>query len=107
MKQKKRGLITAGLVDIGEATLAAVVPVEVVGHEGSGAALGVGALLAKPLDLSRLIHPVVLQDGELHLLVLVLQLLRLGVRLLLPLLRAAAEAEDEVERGLLLDVCNS
>ena len=78
--------------------------VEVVGHEGAGAALGVGALLAEPLDLPAVVDLVELEDGELDLLVLVLDLLGLGVGLLLPLLGAAAEAEHEVEGRLLLDV---
>jgi hypothetical protein len=37
--------------DVGEAALTTVVAVEVVGHEGPGAALGVGALLAEAGDL--------------------------------------------------------
>ena len=75
-----------------------------VGHEGAGAALGVGALLAEPLDFSRIVDLVELKNAELDLLVLVLDLLGLGVGLLLALLGAATEAEDEVKRGLLLDV---
>jgi len=80
------------------------VAIEVVGHERSGAALSVGALLAEPLHLAGVINLVELQDGELHLLVLVLDLLRLGVGLLLALLGTTTETEDKVEGGLLLDV---
>ncbi|RWW40575.1 hypothetical protein BHE74_00054003 [Ensete ventricosum] len=40
--------------DVGEAALTAVVAVEVVGHEGPGTALGVGALLAEAGDLAGL-----------------------------------------------------
>jgi hypothetical protein len=84
-------------VDVGEA----VVAVEVVGHEGAGVALSVGALLAEAGDLA---GGVVQEEGELHLAVLVLQLLGLGVRLLLALLGAVAEAEHQVQGRLLLDV---
>ena len=97
--------ITGGfIVDIGQSTLTAVVPIEVIRHESSSAALGVGALLPEPLHLPGIIDLVELQHGELDLLVLVLDLLRLGVGLLLALLGAASEAEHEVESGLLLDV---
>ena len=76
-----------------------------VGHEGPGAALGVGALLPEPGDLAGgVVDLVELKNAELDLLVLVLDLLGLGVGLLLALLGAATEAEDEVKRGLLLDV---
>ena len=78
--------------------------IEVVGHESPGAALGVGAFLAEPLDLAGVVDLVELEEGELDFLVLVLDLLGLGVGLLLARLGAAAEAEDEVKRGLLLDV---
>ncbi|KAG2308313.1 hypothetical protein Bca52824_028061 [Brassica carinata] len=73
-------------------------------HERPSATRGVRALLPQPLDLAGAIHFVELEHGELHLLVLVLDLLGLGVRLLLPLLGATAETEDEVESRLLLDV---
>jgi hypothetical protein len=93
------------VVDVGEAALAAVVAVEVVGHEGAGAAVGVGALLAEAGHLAGgVVHLVELEEGELHLSVLVLDLLGLGVRLLLALLGAAAEAEHQVQGRLLLDV---
>jgi len=80
------------------------VAIEVVGHERSGAALSVGAFLAEPLHLAGVVNLIELQDGELHLLVLVLDLLRLGVGLLLTLLGTTTETEDKVEGGLLLDV---
>ncbi|WVZ05795.1 hypothetical protein V8G54_019141 [Vigna mungo] len=75
-----------------------------VSHEGSSTALSVGALLAEPLHLSGVVNLIELQDSELHLLVLVLDLLRLGICLLLTLLGATAETEDEMESGLFLDV---
>lgn len=66
--------------------------------------LGSGALAAKTLDLSITVNLVVLEDGELGLLVLVLDLLGGGVDLLLALLTTTTQAEDEVEGRLLLDV---
>jgi hypothetical protein len=47
---------------------------------------------------------VVLEDGQLNLLLLVVDLLGGGVHLLLPLLTTTTEAEDKVEGRLLLDV---
>ena len=93
------------LVDVGEAALAAVVAVKVIGHEGAGSTLSVGALLAEAGDLSGgIVHLIELEHREFDLLLLVLDLIRLGVGLLLALLSTAAEAEDKVEGGLLLDV---
>jgi hypothetical protein len=66
--------------------------------------LGSGALAAKTLDLAVTVNLVVLEDGELGLLVLVLDLLGGGVDLLLALLTTTTQAEDEVKGRLLLDV---
>ena len=97
-------LLVVGAVDVGEATLAAVLPVKVGGHENTGTALLGGALTPQPVDLAVVVHPVVLEGGQRDLLVLVLNLLGSGVVLLLPLLAATPEPEDQVEGGLLLDV---
>ena len=81
--------LVLGLVeDVGEAALAAVLPVEVGRHEHAGTALLGRALAAQAVDLAVVVHLVVLQDGQLHLPVLVLDLLGGGVVLLLPLLGA-------------------
>jgi len=66
--------------------------------------LGGGALAAKTLDLAVTVNLVVLEDGELGLLVLVLDLLGGGVDLLLALLTTTTQAKDEVKGRLLLDV---
>ena len=103
--QFQNSITSCLLVDVGESALTAVVAITVTGHEGPGAAVGVGALLAEALHLAGVVDLVELEDGELDLLLLVLDLLGFGVGLLLPLLsHAAAEAEDEVEGALLLDV---
>ena len=73
-------------------------------HEDTGTARLSRALPPQALDLAIAIHLVVLEHGQLGLLALVLDLLRGGVDLLLSLLSATTEAEDEVERALLLDV---
>ena len=73
-------------------------------HERAGPTLSIRTLLPQPLHLPTLIHLIELKHGELDFLMLVLDLLRLGVGLLLAFLAAAAEAEDEVESGFLLDV---
>lgn len=92
------------LVNVGKATLTAVVPIEVIGHKSSGTTLGIGTLLPQPLDLPRVVYLVELEDGELDLLLLMLDLLGLRVGLLLPLLGSSPEAENKMEGGFLLDV---
>jgi hypothetical protein len=66
--------------------------------------LGGGALAAKTLDLAITVNLVVLKDGELGLLVLVLDLLGGGVDLLLALLTTTTQTKHEVKGRLLLDV---
>merc|ERR1719445_615738 len=90
--------------DIGESALATILTVEVSGHEDSGSALLGGTLASQTVDLAVVVHLVVLQHGKLDLPVLVLDLLGGGVVLLLPLLGASSQPEDQVEGGLLLDV---
>jgi hypothetical protein len=53
---------TSLLVNIGQATLATIMSVKVVGHERSCSTLRVRALLAQALHLPRVIHLVVLQN---------------------------------------------
>ena len=73
--------------------LAAVVAVEVHGHEGARTAL-LGALLPQASHLAGgLVNLVVLEHRELDLLVLGLDLLGLGVGLLLALLATTQELE--------------
>ena len=111
---------TAGLWEGGEEELApgwswetniarregtAHLAVLVGGHEDTGAAGLGGALATETLDLAVRVDAVVLEDCHLDRLALVLDLLRGGVRLLLALLgHTTAQAEDEVEGRLLLDV---
>ena len=90
--------------NIGEATLAAVLPVKVGGHEDASATLLGGTLAAQPTDLAVVVHLVVLEHGQLDLPVLVLDLLGRGVVLLLALLATAAQPQDQVQSRLLLDV---
>ena len=55
------------------------------------------------MDLAVVVHAVVLEDGQLHLLVLMLDLLRGRVVLLLALLAATAQAEHQVKGRLCND----
>jgi hypothetical protein len=97
-------VIGLGLVEgVGQTALTAILTVLVVGHEDTGTALLSRALTAQTGDLV-IINLVVLEDGELDLLVLVGNLLGGGEVLLLLLLTTTTEAENEVESGLLLDV---
>jgi len=86
---------------VGETALTAVVSVKVLGHEDAWA---LWAELPESLDVAVAVDLVVLQGGELDLLVLVLDLLRLGVGLLLSLLSTTTESEHQVQGALLLDV---
>merc|ERR1739845_150587 len=97
-------LVLRLIKDVGEAALPAVLTVVVGGHEDAGAALLGRALSPQTVDLPVVVDLVVLQDGELHLPVLVLDLLGGGVVLLLPLLGSSPQSEDQVEGGLLLNV---
>merc|ERR1712117_374287 len=98
-------LLVLGLVEhVGKTALAAVLAIEVGGHEDSSTTLFGRALAAQTVDLAVVVHLVVLEDGELDLPVLVLDLLGGGVVLLLPLLGTSPQPEDKVKSGLLLDV---
>lgn len=59
---------------------------------------------SQPLDLATVVHLVVLEHSEFHLLLLVLDLLGRGVVLLLALLGPSPEPQHQVKCGLLLDV---
>jgi len=74
----------------------------VLGHEAADASDG--TVLAQTDDLATILDAVVLEGLEGDGLVDALGLLGLAVDLLFALLAAAAEAEDEVEGRLLLDV---
>ena len=97
-------LVLRLIKDVGEAALPAVLTVVVGGHEDAGATLLGRALSPQTVDLPVVVDLVVLQHGQLHLPVLVLDLLGGGVVLLLPLLGSSPQSEDQVEGGLLLDV---
>ena len=97
-------VIRLGLVEgVGQTALTAILTVLVVGHEDTSTALLSRALTAQAGDLV-IINLVVLEDGELDLLVLSGGLLGGGEVLLLLLLTTTTQAENEVESGLLLDV---
>merc|ERR1719209_1783196 len=105
LSQRHKHLLVLGLVEhVGETALAAVLAVKVSSHEDSSAALLSRTLTAQTVDLAIVVNLVVLEDGQLDLPVLVLDLLRGGVVLLLPLLSTSPQPEDKVEGGLLLDV---
>merc|ERR1719473_2192055 len=97
-RRQARSRVVALLDEVREVALAAVVAVEMHRHEDARPAHLMGALAAQPRDLVVRVHLVELQDGELHLLALVLDLLRLRVRLLLALLATAEKLEVEEER---------
>jgi hypothetical protein len=84
--------------------LAAVLAVVHSSHEHPSSTLLGRALPPQPLNLSVSIYFVVLEHRQLGLLALVLDFLGGTVDLLLALLGTAAESEDEVERGLFLDI---
>lgn len=78
--------------------------VEMVRHERSSSALRRRALLPQAVHLPRVIHLVILQDSELHFLLLMFDLLGLGVGFFLPLLRPSSKSKHQVKGGLLLNI---
>ena len=72
-------------------------------HEDAGAASLGGAFLAEANDLLT-VNLIILEGGELHLALLVLDLFGLAEHLLFALLGTATKAEHEVKSGLLLDI---
>ena len=100
VKVQARGnrlLFLGGVVHVGQATLAAVLPVKVGSHKDTGTTLFTGALSPQTIDLAVVIHPVVLQHGELDLAVLVFLLLGCGVVLLLSFLGTSSEPQNQVK----------
>merc|ERR550537_1714241 len=94
------GLAVTFLDEVGQVALAAVVAVEVHGHEDTRPAELVRALPAQARHLVVRVHLVELEHCQLHLLPLVLDLLRLSVGLLLALLATAGELQRQEERRL-------
>jgi len=89
---------------VSHGALTAVVTIEVVRHEDTGAARLGRALASEAGNLTGVVNLVELQERKLDLLVDVLDLLRLGVGLLFTLLTTTTQAQHQVESGLLLDV---
>lgn len=90
-------------MDVRKTALAAVDTIVVCCHEDTSATVLVRTLATQPLDLAIVTDLVVLEDGHLHFLVLVLELLGLSVRLLLALLATTEEAAEDGERRARLD----
>ena len=82
---------------IRQVTAATVLTVVHRSHEDTRTARLGRTLPPQALDLAITIHLVVLEHGQLGLLALMLDLLRSGVDLLLPLLGATTQTEDEME----------
>ena len=79
---------------VGEATLSAVLTIEVRRHEDASTALLRRALPPQPVDLAVIVNLVVLQHSQLNLAVLVLDLLGSGVILLLALLSSTPQPKN-------------
>ena len=90
--------------DIRQPTLPTVLTVMHSSHEDPRTTSRRRTLPAQPLNLPIPIDLVVLEHSQFDLLPLVLDLFGRRVHLLLALLGAAAEAQDQVERGFLLNV---
>lgn len=87
-----------------EVASATVLSVRVERHENSCSAICVGAFTSQALDLAITVDLVIFKDSKLDFLVLVLDLFWCSVCLLLSLLCTTTQAEDEMQRGFLLDV---
>merc|ERR1719386_445566 len=83
------------LDEVGQVALAAIVAIEVHGHEDTRAAHFMRALPAQACDLVVGVHLVELQHSKLDLLALVLDLLWLCVGLLLTLLATSGKVQRE------------
>merc|ERR1712054_592577 len=83
--------------------LATVLAIKVLGHEDTSTTVSMRAFATHAGHLVRGIHCVVLEHMKL-LLLLVLDLFRLGVSLLLTLLTAATQTQHQMQCRLLLDV---
>ena len=90
--------------DISQVAASAVLSIVHSRHEHTCAALFSRTLAPQSLNLAITVDLVVLEHSQLGLLALVLDLFGRGVHLLLALLGATTEAEDQVEGGFLLDV---
>jgi len=102
--KRRLGWKNLSVENVGEVATTAVLTVGHGSHEDTGTASLVGALSPQSLNLAIAVDLVVLEDGQLGLLPLVLDLLWGGVHLLLSLLGATTQTEDQVEGGLLLNV---
>merc|ERR1719230_968976 len=88
------------LDEVGQVALAAIVAIEMHGHEDTRAAHFMRALPAQACDLVVGVHLVELQHSKLDLLALVLDLLWLCVGLLLTLLASTLQLKIEEQSGL-------
>lgn len=89
-------------VDVGKTALATVDPVGMSGHKDTSTAGISWTLPPQPLNFA-VSDLVVLENSHLNLLMLVLDLLRLGICLLLPLLPATQQASKGGDVGQIRD----
>ena len=89
-------LFFSGVVHVGQATFAAVLPIEMSSHENAGTALFAETLTTQTVDLAIIVDAIVLEHGKLDLLVLVFLLLGCGVVLLLAFLGTTSEPQHQV-----------
>ena len=88
-----------GVVDISQTTFATVLAIKMCSHENTGSTFLTRAFTSQTMDFSVIVHPVVFQDGQLHLLVLVFNLFGSGVILLLTFLSTTTETKHQVQGG--------
>merc|ERR1719152_114381 len=89
------------LDQVGEVTLATIVPIEVHRHEHARAAKLMRTFTPKPGDLVVGVYFIELEHRKLDLLALVLDLLRLRVSLLLTLFAATFQVHGDEDRGVI------
>merc|ERR1719466_274354 len=98
-------LLILGLVEhVSEATLAAVLTVEMGSHEDPSTTLLSWTLTSQTVNLPIVINLVILKNSQLNLAVLLLDLLGSCVILLLALLSASPEPENQMQGGLFLNI---
>merc|ERR1712024_311910 len=93
-----------GVVDISQTTLATVLAIKMCSHEDTGSTFLTRAFTSQTMDFSIIVHSVVFQDGQLHLLVLVFDFFGSGVILLLAFLSTTTETKHQEQGGFFLDI---
>ena len=96
-RSSKSLLFFDGIVNVGQATLSAVLAIKMSCHENACTTIISRTLTSQSVNLSVVIHAVVFQHRQLNFLVLVFDFLWCGVILLLAFLTTTTKAQHQVQ----------